>query len=121
MGTEEDGNGKREAGLTNHEAVIEEEEMEDMSHRIRKKGEKETMEEGGEEEETIPIEKVFEGKQMPNWREQLTLVAAFLSIMFSFIVMKLSLTIDIISSLNIAAGLLDSFPLKYYIYQIQFS
>ncbi|XP_073102325.1 probable metal-nicotianamine transporter YSL12 [Elaeis guineensis] len=125
MGTEENGNGRREIGLTNHddEAAIEkEEEMEieetNQMSRRRKKSKKETMEEGREEEETMPIEKVFEGKQVPTWREQLTframMVAAFLSVMFNFIVMKLSLTTGIIPSLNIAAGLLGFFFVRLW-------
>ncbi|XP_038982836.1 probable metal-nicotianamine transporter YSL12 [Phoenix dactylifera] len=129
MGTEENGNGRLEGGVTNHEAAIEEEEEEEemeemsqLSHR-RKKGKKETTEEGREEEETVPIEKVFEGKEVPPWREQLTFralaVAAFLAIMFSFIVMKLGLTTGIVPSLNIAAGLLGFFFVRLWTKALQ--
>ncbi|KAG1362811.1 putative metal-nicotianamine transporter YSL12 [Cocos nucifera] len=96
---------------------MEMEEMNQMSRR-RKSRRKDTMEEGREEGETMPIEKVFAGKQVPTWREQLTfralVVAAFLSVMFNFIVMKLSLTTGIIPSLNIAAGLLGFFFVKLW-------
>lgn len=68
------------------------------------------------EEEVMSIEKVFEGKRVPSWREQLTframVVSFLLSIMFSIIVMKLNLTTGIIPSLNVSAGLLGFFFVK---------
>ncbi|KAJ6839949.1 putative metal-nicotianamine transporter YSL14 [Iris pallida] len=64
----------------------------------------------------MSIEKVFEGKTVPTWREQLTfrafVVSFFLSAMFSVIVMKLNLTTGIIPSLNVSAGLLGFFFVK---------
>ncbi|KAG1362808.1 Metal-nicotianamine transporter YSL [Cocos nucifera] len=103
MGSEE--NGAAREG-TSHEAVMEE--MSRMSHRMRMTKE---MEGGREaEDEAMSIEKAFEGKPVPTWREQLTfralVVSLFLSVLFSFIVMKLNLTTGIVPSLNIAAGLL---------------
>ncbi|KAG0475015.1 hypothetical protein HPP92_014701 [Vanilla planifolia] len=72
--------------------------------------------EGHQMEEASSIEKVFEGKRIPPWREQLTIramvVSFCLSIMFSVIVMKLNLTTGIIPSLNVSAGLLGFFFVK---------
>ncbi|XP_037447523.1 probable metal-nicotianamine transporter YSL12 [Triticum dicoccoides] len=52
-------------------------------------------------------------EMVPSWREQLTVrafvVSALLAVLFSVIVMKLSLTAGIIPSLNISAGLLGFF------------
>ncbi|KAM3226402.1 hypothetical protein ACQJBY_058834 [Aegilops geniculata] len=52
-------------------------------------------------------------EMVPSWREQLTVrafvVSAVLAVLFSVIVMKLSLTAGIIPSLNISAGLLGFF------------
>ena len=62
------------------------------------------------------IEKGFEGKLVPTWRKQVTVRALFvslmLSVMFTFIVMKLNLTTGIIPSLNVSAGLLGFFFVK---------
>ncbi|KAF7813432.1 putative metal-nicotianamine transporter YSL7 [Senna tora] len=74
-------------------------------------------EEGGEEEEKeISVERVFICREVPPWRRQLTiraLVVSFvLSVLFSFIVMKLNLTTGIIPSLNVSAGLLGFFFVK---------
>ncbi|XP_057967343.1 probable metal-nicotianamine transporter YSL7 [Malania oleifera] len=80
--------------------------------------EEEDDEKGEEEEgkEELSVEKVFESKQVPSWREQLTLravvVSFVLSVLFTFIVMKLNLTTGIIPSLNVSAGLLGFFFLK---------
>ncbi|MFS7948790.1 putative oligopeptide transporter, OPT superfamily [Helianthus anomalus] len=56
------------------------------------------------------VEKIFESKKVPPWQNQLTLrafvVSFILGILFTFIVMKLNLTIIIIPSLNVFAGLL---------------
>ncbi|KAF9624994.1 hypothetical protein IFM89_016814 [Coptis chinensis] len=92
----------------------------------RKRGEEEevsnqinhnTVEEE-EEEETgvLSLEKIFEHKEVPSWKDQLTFraftVSFLLAILFSFIVMKLSLTTGIIPSLNVSAGLLGFFFVK---------
>ncbi|WCJ35555.1 YELLOW STRIPE like 7 [Euphorbia peplus] len=76
----------------------------------------EEIKEAAEEEKGVEessVEKVFESEEVPSWREQLTLrafgVSFVLSILFSFIVMKLSLTTGIIPSLNVSAGLLGFF------------
>lgn len=69
-----------------------------------------------EEEIGFSVEKAFEGKEVPSWRKQLTMrafvVSFMLSILFSFIVMKLNLTTGIIPSLNVSAGLLGFFFVK---------
>ncbi|KQJ83669.1 probable metal-nicotianamine transporter YSL12 [Brachypodium distachyon] len=71
-----------------------------------------------EEEEEASVERAFEGKAVPTWREQLTLrafvVSFFLAIMFSVIVMKLNLTTGIIPSLNVSAGLLGFFFVRLW-------
>ncbi|XP_020085166.1 probable metal-nicotianamine transporter YSL12 isoform X1 [Ananas comosus] len=65
---------------------------------------------------SMSVERVFEGKRVPGWREQLTLrafvVSFVLAAMFSVIVMKLNLTTGIIPSLNVSAGLLGFFFVK---------
>lgn len=70
-----------------------------------------------DEFETVPsVEKLFEGKKVPSWQEQLTIrafgVSLILSVLFTFIVMKLNLTTGIIPSLNVSAGLLGFFFVK---------
>ncbi|KAG7577634.1 Oligopeptide transporter OPT superfamily [Arabidopsis thaliana x Arabidopsis arenosa] len=69
-----------------------------------------------EEEEDESVEKIFESREVPSWTKQLTLrafvVSFMLSILFSFIVMKLNLTTGIIPSLNVSAGLLGFFFVK---------
>ncbi|PIN11658.1 hypothetical protein CDL12_15737 [Handroanthus impetiginosus] len=69
----------------------------------------------GEEEESS-VEKIFENKEVPSWRKQLTVrafgVSFLLSVTFCFIVMKLNLTTGIIPSLNVSAGLLGFFFVK---------
>ncbi|KAG6777248.1 hypothetical protein POTOM_017065 [Populus tomentosa] len=69
-----------------------------------------------EEENGLSVERVFENQEVPSWRNQLTLrafvVSFVLSILFSFIVMKLNLTTGIIPSLNVSAGLLGFFFTK---------
>ncbi|XP_002269277.1 probable metal-nicotianamine transporter YSL7 [Vitis vinifera] len=87
----------------NYNSVVETEHMK----------EKEKEKENQEEEEEMSVERLFEGKEVPSWREQLT-VRAFvvrfvLSVLFTFIVMKLNLTTGIIPSLNVSAGLLGFF------------
>lgn len=72
-------------------------------------------EEDGEEEEES-VEGIFESREVPSWKKQLTIrafvVSFALSILFSFIVMKLNLTTGIIPSLNVSAGLLGFFFVK---------
>ncbi|KAL1566710.1 putative metal-nicotianamine transporter ysl7 [Salvia divinorum] len=62
------------------------------------------------------VERIFESMEVPSWQRQLTLrafvVSFILSILFTFIVMKLNLTTGIIPSLNVSAGLLGFFFLK---------
>jgi hypothetical protein len=72
-----------------------------------------------EEEEVgdeLSVERIFEKQQVPSWRKQLTVrafvVSFVLSILFSFIVMKLNLTTGIIPSLSVSAGLLSFFFVK---------
>lgn len=68
-----------------------------------------------EEAAVVSVERVFEGRVVPGWKEQVTLralaVSALLGAMFSVIVMKLNLTTGIIPSLNVSAGLLGFFLL----------
>ncbi|CAI9113347.1 OLC1v1013931C1 [Oldenlandia corymbosa var. corymbosa] len=68
------------------------------------------------EEEEISVEKIFENTEVPSWKKQLTVrafvVSFVMSVMFSFIVMKLNLTTGIIPSLNVSAGLLGFFFVK---------
>ncbi|KAF7004837.1 hypothetical protein CFC21_020009 [Triticum aestivum] len=72
-------------------------------------------EEEYEEDEGESIERVFEGQEVPDWKEQVTAralaVSALLGFMFSVIVMKLNLTTGIIPSLNVSAGLIGFFLL----------
>ncbi|XP_071701760.1 probable metal-nicotianamine transporter YSL7 [Rutidosis leptorrhynchoides] len=72
--------------------------------------------EGSKGNEIESIEMVFKDTVIPSWKEQLTfrafIVSLGLGVMFSFIVMKLSLTTGIIPSLNVAAGLLGFFFVK---------
>ncbi|KAG6625121.1 probable metal-nicotianamine transporter YSL5 isoform X1 [Carya illinoinensis] len=72
-------------------------------------GDKKLKQEVGE----ISVERLFEDQEVPSWRKQLTMrafvVSFFLSILFTFIVMKLNLTTGIIPSLNVSAGLLGFF------------
>jgi hypothetical protein len=69
-----------------------------------------------EQLEEISVEKGFEGTSVPTWQKQVTVRAIFvslmLSVMFTFIVMKLNLTTGIIPSLNVSAGLLGFFFVK---------
>ncbi|KAJ9550476.1 hypothetical protein OSB04_014521 [Centaurea solstitialis] len=62
------------------------------------------------ESESAAIEKVFESKEVPSWKNQITfraIVTSFLlSIIFNFIVCKINLTTGVVPSLNVAAGLL---------------
>ncbi|XVE90575.1 hypothetical protein DITRI_Ditri20bG0089100 [Diplodiscus trichospermus] len=62
------------------------------------------------------VEQIFESQEVPSWRKQLTMrafvVSFALSILFSFIVMKLNLTTGVIPSLNVSAGLLGFFFVK---------
>ncbi|XP_059647209.1 probable metal-nicotianamine transporter YSL5 isoform X1 [Cornus florida] len=98
--------GKVEEGmdLENEKMCLEEEKKE-------KRAEHEEEEEVG-----LSVEKIFESKEVPSWKKQLTVrafVVSFgLSVMFSFIVMKLNLTTGIIPSLNVSAGLLGFFFVK---------
>ncbi|KAG2573470.1 hypothetical protein PVAP13_7KG255000 [Panicum virgatum] len=73
---------------------------------------------GGGWEVTDSIERVFESEPVPSWREQVTpralAVSLLLAVVFSLIVMKLSLTTGIIPSLNVSAGLLGFFFLRVW-------
>ena len=73
---------------------------------------------GGGWEVTDSIERVFESEPVPSWREQVTpralAVSLLLAVVFSLIVMKLSLTTGIVPSLNVSAGLLGFFFLRVW-------
>ncbi|KAF7069212.1 hypothetical protein CFC21_074873 [Triticum aestivum] len=64
------------------------------------------------------LERVFADQRVPSWREQLTVRAFvasfFLAVMFNIIVMKLNLTIGVIPSLNVSAGLLGFFFVRLW-------
>ncbi|KAL2334372.1 hypothetical protein Fmac_015585 [Flemingia macrophylla] len=83
----------------------------DHDHKLGQKG-------GGTQlkEEEVSVERMFQHLLVPSWRNQLTfrafVVSFALSILFSFIVMKLNLTTGIIPSLNVSAGLLGFFFVK---------
>lgn len=74
------------------------------------------VETSDEQLDEISVEKGFEGKSVPSWQKQVTVraivVSIMLSVMFTFIVMKLNLTTGIIPSLNVSAGLLGFFFVK---------
>lgn len=78
--------------------------------------EEEEEDERKKERGTLSVEQIFESKEVPPWTKQLTLraflVSLVLSILFTFIVMKLNLTTGIIPSLNVSAGLLGFFFVK---------
>ncbi|CAK9326136.1 unnamed protein product [Citrullus colocynthis] len=67
-------------------------------------------------EESMSVERIFETQEVPSWQKQLTarafVVSFGLSVLFTFIVMKLNLTTGIIPSLNVSAGLLGFFFVK---------
>ncbi|KAK4283308.1 hypothetical protein QN277_000272 [Acacia crassicarpa] len=69
-----------------------------------------------DKEDDLSVERMFLSREVPPWRNQLTIralvVSFFLSILFSFIVMKLNLTTGIVPSLNVSAGLLGFFFVK---------
>ncbi|GLJ52597.1 hypothetical protein SUGI_1119450 [Cryptomeria japonica] len=76
-------------------------------------GEAEEITESGRKDEVVAelsIEEIFECRNVPSWWEQMTLrgflVALFLGIMFSIIVMKLNLTTGLVPTMNVSAGLL---------------
>ncbi|KAI3866677.1 hypothetical protein MKX03_030563 [Papaver bracteatum] len=73
-------------------------------------------------EKELTTEEIFEGKQVPSWRSQITCRSIFFSVilgfLFTFIVMKLNVTTGIIPSLNVAAGLLGFFFSKVWIYGV---
>ncbi|KAJ9166337.1 hypothetical protein P3X46_021109 [Hevea brasiliensis] len=90
----------------------------DMEHTVPEpNSNRDKNRDGEDKEETrggeLSVEQMFESQGVPSWREQLTWrafgVSFVLSILFSFIVMKLNLTTGIIPSLNVSAGLLGFF------------
>lgn len=83
----------------------------DHEHKLGRKGSSTKV-----KEEEVSVERLFQHMLVPSWRNQLTarafVVSFVLSILFSFIVMKLNLTTGIIPSLNVSAGLLGFFFVK---------
>ncbi|KAI4965889.1 hypothetical protein ZWY2020_047904 [Hordeum vulgare] len=69
-------------------------------------------------DQSASLERVFADQRVPSWREQLTVRAFvasfFLAVMFNIIVMKLNLTIGVIPSLNVSAGLLGFFFVRLW-------
>ncbi|XP_004515282.1 probable metal-nicotianamine transporter YSL7 [Cicer arietinum] len=105
----------------NDDSVITENGFDEFGHKNDYDEQKKVEQNGSfvhkkEEEEAASVEKVFKHLLVPSWRNQLTIrafvVSFFLSILFSFIVMKLNLTTGIIPSLNVSAGLLGFFFVK---------
>ncbi|KAL3512421.1 hypothetical protein ACH5RR_025138 [Cinchona calisaya] len=96
--------------------IVSEEQQSSVENIISTRDKKKEKHEEEEEEEQLSVEKIFENKEVPSWRKQLTLrafaVSLVMSVMFSFIVMKLNLTTGIIPSLNVSAGLLGFFFVK---------
>ncbi|KAG6486605.1 probable metal-nicotianamine transporter YSL14 [Zingiber officinale] len=82
----------------------------------RRRGRSDGDEDEAEAEAAASIEREFDGKPVPAWREQLTVrafaVSLLLGVLFSVIVMKLNLTTGVIPSLNVSAGLLGFFFVK---------
>lgn len=82
----------------------------------KRSGDNEIAKEEEEESKESSIEEIFSTKEVPPWQKQVTLralvVSFVLSILFTFIVMKLNLTTGIIPSLNVSAGLLGFFFVK---------
>ncbi|XP_020212212.1 probable metal-nicotianamine transporter YSL7 [Cajanus cajan] len=83
----------------------------DHEHKLGRKGSSTKV-----KEDEVSVERMFQHMLVPSWRNQLTVrafvVSFVLSILFSFIVMKLNLTTGIIPSLNVSAGLLGFFFVK---------
>ncbi|KAF7129408.1 hypothetical protein RHSIM_Rhsim10G0187900 [Rhododendron simsii] len=79
-------------------------------------GDNRNKKEEDEEEVELSVERIFESKEVPPWRSQLTVralaVSFVLGVLFTFIVMKLHLTTGITPSLNVSAGLLGFFFVK---------
>ncbi|CAL9136587.1 unnamed protein product [Musa acuminata var. zebrina] len=79
----------------------------------RRRKEDELEEEERELVAAASIEREFDGKRVPTWREQLTArafaVSLVLAVVFNVIVMKFVLTTGIVPSLNVSAGLLGFF------------
>ena len=71
-----------------------------------------------EKEAVVSLEDAFVNQEIPRWQEQLTvrgLVVAFvLGLLFCIITHKLNLTVGIIPSLNISAGLLGFFFIRMW-------
>ncbi|EXC44900.1 putative metal-nicotianamine transporter YSL5 [Morus notabilis] len=85
----------------------------------QKNAKNKSMRGGGEDHDDgtgLSVEQMFENQEVPSWRKQLTVrafvVSFALSILFSFIVMKFSLTVGVVPSLNVSAGLLGFFFVK---------
>lgn len=100
-----DGHGRDEDKVENG---FNREEEEDGGHKSSNNG----------AEHEMSMEQIFEKREVPPWKKQLTTrafaVSFVLSILFSFIVMKLNLTTGIIPSLNVSAGLLGFFFVKMW-------
>ncbi|KAH7669243.1 Oligopeptide transporter OPT protein [Dioscorea alata] len=74
------------------------------------------LEDGYDSDEEGSMDQTLEAAEVPEWTEQLTpralIISLILGVMFNFIIMRMSLTIGIIPSLNISSGLLAFFMLK---------
>ncbi|KAK8342763.1 hypothetical protein V6Z12_A08G253800 [Gossypium hirsutum] len=85
-----------------------------FNHEEEEHGGRKSSNNGAEYE--MSVEQIFEKREVPPWKKQLTMrafaVSFVLSILFTFIVMKLNLTTGIIPSLNVSAGLLGFFFVK---------
>lgn len=71
-----------------------------------------------EKEGAVSLEDAYMNEEIPRWQDQLTVrgmvVALLLGILFCIITHKLNLTVGIIPSLNIAAGLLGFFFVRLW-------
>ena len=74
--------------------------------------------EGEQSDEALSVERMFEGEQVPPWKQQLTVralvVSLALSVLFTFMLMKLNLTTGLIPALNVSAGLLGFIFVKLW-------
>ncbi|XBJ03276.1 hypothetical protein VPH35_022471 [Triticum aestivum] len=93
-------------------------EASELRRRNRLRGDGGAVAAAEEEDEAPSVERAFADQRVPSWREQLTVRAFvasfFLATMFSVIVMKLNLTVGIIPSLNVSAGLLSFFFVRIW-------
>ncbi|KAL8120504.1 putative metal-nicotianamine transporter YSL7 [Apium graveolens] len=104
-------------GYIDGERQAREPEEQILNHRKVMEQHNNGLEDGdNEKKEAMSIEMIFKDKEVPTWRNQLTVrafvVSFVLGILLSVIVMKFNLTTGIVPSLNVSAGLLGFFFVK---------